>query len=526
LSTAADNPAPEAASQVTDQRDVAPEVDSSAAYAPVAEPVPAQPIEVDGEARRSLFGLRTTRSRLVASYLVLLVVTGALATFALRELLVIRLDDRISDDLQQEISEVRRLVLGIDPDTGQSFATLGRVYNVFFRRNVPSEDEALVGFLGTEVYDQDLTRFPLETLPDAALNEWRAFSRSAAPGDEDTGTFSTAKGTAKFRAIQLRTGGRERESGAFVVAILPETERAEIRELQFFAAVIAFLVVLIAAAAAWFLSGRVLAPVNELTETARTISESELGRRLRVRGTDEVANMARTFNAMLDRLEAVYRSQREFLRAAGHEFRTPLTVATGHLELLTANGASEEERDATIALVLDELRRMGRITDDLQALAESERADFLASQPIELHELAGQLITKARALGQRDWQLDEVAQGTIFADSGRITQAVLNLVDNAVKNTEVGDTIAIGVGIRGREVHIWVRDTGIGVADEDRARILERFERGSAAGKRYRGAGLGLAIVKTVAEAHGGRVTVDSRLGAGSRFAIILPRVR
>ena len=85
---------------------------------------------------------------------------------------------------------------------------------------------------------------------------------------------------------------------------------------------ITVIVVLIAAAAAWFLAGRVVAPVNELTETARSISESELGRRIRVRGTDEVANMARTFNAMLDRLEAVYRSQREFLRAAGHEFRT------------------------------------------------------------------------------------------------------------------------------------------------------------------------------------------------------------
>jgi two-component system OmpR family sensor kinase len=524
VSTAANDRAREAAPEITDPAAAAPDVDSSVAYAPPVERVPTEALEVGAEARRSPFGLRTTRSRLVASYLVLLVVTGALATFALRELLVIRLDDRISDDLQQEISEVRRLVLGIDPDTGESFDSLSRVYNVFFRRNVPSEDEALVGFVGTDVHDQDLTRFPLETLPDTALNDWRAFSRNATPGDEDTGTFPTAEGTMKFRAIQLRAGTNEGERGAFVVAILPVTERAEIRELQFYAAVIAVLVVLIAAGAAWFLAGRVLAPVNELTETARTISESELTRRLRVRGTDEVANMARTFNAMLDRLEAVYRSQREFLRAAGHEFRTPLTVATGHLELLSNGTTSEEEREATVALVLDELRRMGRITDDLQALAESERADFLAPQRLDLREFADQLITKASALGHRNWQLDQIADGPLVADGARITQAVLNLADNAVKNTEEGDTIAIGVANRGPEVHIWVRDAGVGIPDEDKGRILERFERGSTAGKRYRGAGLGLAIVNTVAEAHGGRVTVESRLGAGSRFTIILPR--
>jgi len=226
---------------------------------------------------------------------------------------------------------------------------------------------------------------------------------------------------------------------------------------------------------------------------------------------------------MLDRLQAVYGSQREFLRAAGHEFRTPLTVATGHLEILD-DGASDEERRATLALVLDELRRMGRIVDDLQALAESERADFVASQPLDLQELADQLITKATALGDRDWQLDEAAEGTVVADRGRLTQAVLNLADNAVKNTEVGDTIAIGVGVRRDEIRLWVRDTGIGIPEDDQGRILERFERGSAAGRRYRGAGLGLAIVKTVAEAHGGRVELESREGRGSQFTIVIPR--
>jgi two-component system, OmpR family, sensor kinase len=470
-------------------------------------------------------GLRTTRSRLVASYLVLLVLAGAVATLALRQLLVIRLDDQVADDLRQEIAEIQNLSQrGRDPETALPFTSLNRVYEVFFGRNLPGQDEALVAFVGGAFYHENVQEFPLGDLPEQAMERFRAFSQSGRSGEQITGSFDTFKGQARFRAIMVRaedaTGG---EKGAFVVAILPTTERAEIRELQLYAAFIAIAVVLIAAAAAWFFAGRVVAPVNELTATARSISESELGGRIRVRGTDEVANMARTFNAMLDRLEAVYSSQREFLRAAGHEFRTPLTVATGHLELLS-DGVTPEERDATIALVLDELHRMGRVTDDLQALAEAERADFLAPQQVDLRELAEQLITKASALGERDWRLDEIADGTFVADRARITQAVLNLADNAVKNTEEGDTIAVGIGIRVADIHIWVRDTGIGIPEEERERILERFVRGEDAGRRYRGAGLGLAIVTTVAEAHGGHVTVESRPGEGSRFTMVLPR--
>jgi two-component system OmpR family sensor kinase len=482
-------------------------------------------VEAEAGGRQWPIGLRTTRSRLVASYLVLLVVAGVVATLALRQLLVIRLDDRVGDDLRQEIAEVQNLAQrGRDPQTAEPFTSLARVYDVFFGRNLPGQDEALVAFVGGRFHHQNVEEFPLGDLPEPALDRFRAFSRSGRSGEQLTGRFETARGEGLFRAVIVRTesaGGAEK--GAFVVAILPTTERAEIRELQLYAAVIAIAVVLIAAAAAWFLAGRVVAPVNELTETARSISESELGRRIRVRGTDEVANMARTFNAMLDRLEAVYRSQREFLRAAGHEFRTPLTVATGHLELL-AVGTTPEEQEATIALVLDELHRMGRVTDDLQALAEAVRADFLAPQQVDLGELADQLITKASALGERDWQLDEVADGTLVADRARITQAVLNLADNAVKNTEEGATIAIGIGIRVADVHIWVRDTGVGIPEDERERILERFVRGAQAGRRYRGAGLGLAIVTTVAKAHGGHVTVESRAGEGSRFTMVLPR--
>ncbi|HZB79383.1 MAG TPA: ATP-binding protein, partial [Actinomycetota bacterium] len=130
----------------------------------------------------------------------------------------------------------------------------------------------------------------------------------------------------------------------------------------------------------------------------------------------------------------------------------------------------------------------------------------------------------ATALGPRRWVLDRAGEGPVFADRDRLTEAVMNLAHNAVQHTLPEQTIAIGSSLDDGEVRIWVRDTGSGVPVSDHARIFERFTRGRDAYRRYRGGGLGLAIVRAVAEAHGGRVQLASRLGEGSTFTIVVPR--
>jgi two-component system, OmpR family, sensor kinase len=231
--------------------------------------------------------------------------------------------------------------------------------------------------------------------------------------------------------------------------------------------------------------------------------------------------MAATFNAMLDRLDAAYQSQIDFVRAAGHELRTPLTVATGHLELL---GDDEDERRDVVPLVLDELSRMGRMVDDLQSLVEATGPDFLQPETLDAEVFVHELVAKASALGDRTWRVDQASTGTFAADKHRLTEAVLNLADNAVKHTGAGDVIGVGVALTAEEARVWVRDTGAGVADNEAARIFERFVRGRGAVKRYRGSGLGLAIVQSIAEAHGGRVMLSSEPGHGARFTIEMPR--
>ena len=352
------------------------------------------------------------------------------------------------------------------------------------------------------------------------MADWAALSGPrTGRASSATGRFGSEVGEAHFRA--QRVSFRDGSTGAFVVTILPQAEREEIANFQIYGAGATIGLLLIASAFAWLVAGRVLAPVQQLTDTARSISQSDLTRRIEVSGKGDAAEMARTFNAMLDRLETVVQSQREFVRDASHELRDPITICRGHLELA---GDDPEEQRVAIALVLDELGRIARIVDELQLLADAEQPDFIRPEWIDLEIFGHELTAKASALAHRAWRLESSAHGMLLADRHRITEAVMNLAHNAVQHTHPDDTIAIGTTLDDREVLIWVRDEGEGVPPGEQSRIFDRFARGADSRSRYRGGGLGLAIVKAIAEAHGGTVTLDSRLGEGSTFTIVIPR--
>jgi two-component system, OmpR family, sensor kinase len=463
----------------------------------------------------------SARTRILAAYVVLLALSAVAAMFAFRQSLLIRLDDQVDDELRQEVFEFDRLLTdGRDPATGQPFTSLPALFDVYFSRNVPGRDEAMLSFVAGQLYrTSTLGRFPLDRLPSETLADWERRA-SSEPGEAEgaTGRFGTTRGEAHFRLERIRFRG---DIGAFVVTILPAEERSEIGELQTYGFAAGLGILLIASAIAWFIAGRVLAPVRQLTDTARSISQSDLTHRIEARGTSEAAEMARSFNAMLDRIEAVLRTQRQFVHSVGHELRDPLTICRGHLELL---GQNPEERQVTVAIVMDELDRMGRIVDDLQVLAEAEHPDFLRPEWMDMQLFAHELVAKASALDSRLWTLDEAPEGTFFADRQRLTEALMNLAHNAVQHTDSEDTIALGTSLTEEEARLWVRDTGAGIPVADQERIFERLTRGTGAHRRYRGGGLGLAIVRAIAEAHGGRVELESRLGQGSKFTIVLPR--
>jgi signal transduction histidine kinase len=461
---------------------------------------------------------RSTKAKLLGAYVALLAVSAILSTVALGQVLAIQLENRIEDDLQQEILELERLVGGVDPATSEPFTTLNALFDVYFRRNVTGHEEAMLAYVDGSLYRADLERYPVSRIPDAAVDDWEAFvARGSGNGGEISGRFETVRGEASYIAQPVAIGD---QSGALVVTILPATQVQEIGRLRTYGAGIVFAVLLVASVVAWLVIGRVLRPVEELTGTARSISQSDLTRRIEVRGSDEAAEMARSFNAMLDRLETVFECQRRFVEDAGHELRDPLTISRGHLELL---GDDPVERRATVALVLDEIERMARIVDNLQFLAEADQLDFVQTERLDMAAFTEQLLAKASALAPRAWTLDRVGVGVAEVDRYRLTEAVMNLAHNAVQYTDADDVIAIGSDLAGGEWRLWVRDTGTGIAAADQERIFERFARGSTAGREHRGSGLGLALVEAIAEGHGGRVDLVSRLGEGSTFTIVLP---
>jgi signal transduction histidine kinase len=456
--------------------------------------------------------LRSARTRILASYLVLLAFSTLASVIVIRQLLLVRLDNEVEQTLVQESQEFRQLVGGRDPRTGEPFAgNLRRIFEVFLDRNVPGNDEAIVTLLDGQPFKSiGENRFPIAGL--AEREGWAAVQSS------EQKEIPTSAGDARYIVVPVELGGRLR--GHFVVLSFLGEDREELDAAVQIAAVVSLVVLLIASLLAWFAAGRVLSPLRLLRQTARSITKSDLSRRIQVEGDDEIAELGRTFNEMLDRLEAAFESQRDFVNDASHELRTPITIVRGHLELM---GDDPEERRQTIELVMDELDRMSRMVEDMLLLAKAERSDFLRLDRVDLRDLGSELLAKARGLGPRDWRLDAPAGVTALIDRHRLTQAVMSLADNAVHSTREGDRVTIGVECAGGRVRLSVSDDGPGVAAADRDRIFERFARGSSGPRTSDGAGLGLAIVKAIAEAHGGRVRVESGRGKGATFTIDIP---
>ncbi|WP_109505253.1 sensor histidine kinase [Nocardioides speluncae] len=459
----------------------------------------------------------SVRARIMAWVIVLtaLAMTGAAGAAYLLE--TERIDRRIDRSLKQEIDEFTSFQrTGVDPENGQSFTTIDRLLEVALSRNVPDEHQTLAAFVG----DTDAPLAPVGG--ELTLHNEPGFRDAATSSDRPRyGDYESADGQVRFAAMPVVKG---EERGTFVVAAFTEREHAELAETIRTYIAVAVVALALVALVGWLTAGRLLRPVHDVRRTAERISQTDLARRIAVTGRDDVSMLARTFNDMLDRLEDAFANQRRFLNDAGHELRTPITIVRGHIELLDV--ADPEEVTETQALVLDELDRMSRLVEDLVVLAKAERPDFLRIGRVDVGQLTEDVFDKARALGDRDWRIDELAGATVTGDGQRLTQALVQLAENAVKFTQDGDEVAIGSAASGDLVRLWVRDTGPGVPAGDEERIFDRFQRGPGSA-RADGSGLGLAIVRAIAEAHGGRAWLDrspdEEVCRGARFVLEIP---
>jgi two-component system, OmpR family, sensor kinase len=452
------------------------------------------------------------RARIVAWFIIVLALSTIGMVVVTHEVLQLRLDQRIDADLQQESAELRRLNGSIDPQTGKTFMSASRLFDVYLLRNVPSRHEAFITFVAGEPYLRSRQVVPYRLDGDPEL-----VARWANLTEGDRGAVPTPAGRVEYVAVTIDSPNGE-TGGVFVAAVFRDRANNDANAAIFAAGAVGFGVLLLGSLLAWRLADRVVQPVTALTHTARSISETDLSRRIPAEGRDEVAQLATTFNDMLDRLERAFASQRRFADDASHELKTPLTIVRGHLELLDDD---PDERAETLGLVTDELDRMGRIVEDLLLLARREEPDFLSLSTVDVGALTDALLAKAKALAPRDWVLDVRGQGVIVADRQRLTQAIVQLAENAARYSNGNDPIAIGSLVSGGEARFWIRDRGPGVPPHAQQAIFERFRRGVGTG-RSDGAGLGLAIVKTIAEAHNGRVELETST-SGSVFSIVVP---
>jgi signal transduction histidine kinase len=296
--------------------------------------------------------------------------------------------------------------------------------------------------------------------------------------------------------------------------------------------VVAPIIFIVSMLVAYLVVGNAFRPVDQL------INEVTDGRSLHRRlpadtSNDELSRLSLTVNAMLTRLEGSFAGLRRFTADASHELKTPLTVLRADVERAMHPGTNRGDRMVALEEALQETARMADLVDSLLTLARADEGRFdIHRTPVELEPLVREVYETAVILGEDaglTLSLSALENGIVMGDRTRLRQLLLNLITNAIKYTPRGGHVELAVTHKPNdEVAIAVRDTGIGISAGDQAHIFDRFWRADRARSRTSergGFGLGLSIAQWIVQAHGGSINVQSRLGRGTVFSVLLPVV-
>ena len=454
------------------------------------------------------------RARVVVGYVVLLGVALLTMLVIVRGALLSRYDQDVDARLAAEVAQLQVVVEEGDPATGSDFVDPAVLFDTHLQRVLPADDDAFFTIVDGSPFKFSFAP-PARLLDDDALvAAWASVESS------EFTTVGTEMGTARVLVVPVTLDGGD---GTFVAAAFTDPGRQDLNDVFTTVAGVGLLVLVASAIVALLIASRIVQPIRRLTAVTAQISDDDLSRRIPVLdgSADEVVELSSNFNAMMERLENGFAVQRRFVDDVAHELRTPITIIQGHLDLLGAVGDDPAERAETIDLLTDELMRMNRYVDDLLVLAQAERPDFVRPEPTSIPDLVDSWRTKLRSLGDRRWTVETDADGEASVDGQRLTQAILNLGQNAVRHTETGDVIDLEVERCDDRLVIAMRDSGEGIAPEVVDDLFERHIR-SASSRTGGGIGLGLSIVDAVAVAHGGAVTASTS-PSGAVFTIDLP---
>ncbi len=462
--------------------------------------------------RRIWHPAASIRVRLTLWYVALL----AIILLVFSALLYLTLSRGLREELDVTLStEAARLISSMDyennaPQLGEApdnlrIGTVAALYDATGRRLL--------------AYDP---RQPLPVLPDS-LNQ-------AARGQQSFATASLADGT-QWRVLTAPVFENGLQLGILQVGRPVAQVDATMHQLSLLLMVAVPLTLLVASAGGLFLAGRALNPIDGITRAAAAIGADDLSQRLNLRGSqDEVGRLAATFDRMLDRLDRAFRRQRQFTADASHELRTPLTMLASQIDVALERKRTASDYETLLRSLREDAARMTQLVSELLTLARADAGQqLLTREELDLGELVSNVVQAMQPLAlQRGVQLAEHAQPqvTISGDQTRLSQLLINLVDNALRYTPSGGSVHVAVKAEAGWAELSVADTGMGIAAEHLPHLFERFYRADPARARSDGgSGLGLAIAQWIVQAHGGQIIVASELGHGSTFTVRIPLV-
>lgn len=278
----------------------------------------------------------------------------------------------------------------------------------------------------------------------------------------------------------------------------------------------------------YFTTKKMLSPINQITETAREISFSDLDRRLSVRGPDdELKKLAVTFNSMLDRLETSFKSQKQFVSDASHELRTPISVIKGYVDLLDRWGKEKPEvRDEAIQAIKNETDNMKQLIENLLLLARGDDSELIKEEEqFNINNLISSIIKEFQLMEKNvDFEYIENKNINFYGDPNLFKQLFRIFIENAVKFTSGEGEIKIEINEKKKELYFSIEDNGPGIEKENLPYVFDRFyQADKSRSRKQEGSGLGLAIAKQIVDSYDGKIKVDSSLGKGTKFIIRMP---
>lgn len=459
------------------------------------------------------------RTRILVWYLALITGFLALSIPLITRLILFQVNLRVRHDLAAELESFNTFQQSQFPQLQiENHTIIDQLFRAFLNSKIPEDDTFLITILDGQFYRSNpLSRPAVLAVDSVLMQEWLTLKQST---QGEWITSDPEIGRVLYLTQPIFVQGEVK--GVFIASHITAGEVKEAIDAVKISLGIWFIVLMLAALAAWIASAKVLNPLQKLSQTVSSIDESDLKQRITVTGSGEIAQLTKSFNQMIERLEKIFLSQRKLLNDAGHELRTPITIIQGHLELM---GNEPQEQQETLHLVFDELDRMSRLVNNLILLAKAERFDFLQEETINIALFTQEIYAKITVLAPRQWQLQNQGQGNFEGDRQYLTQAMINLAQNAVQHTQESDTIILGSKSDRHTVFFWIQDTGEGFAAKDREIIFQRFGRANHHQHSQR-QGLGLSIVKAIALAHQGKVEADSELNQGATFTLILPLKR